>query len=367
MAQDFGDDIGEAMIRQITNAAGRIAWHYVDTHAKEWFKQRALDEGTSPEEAEKAAVELTSREQTCLAFGTADDAALFAQVCRQDGTYVRPLADEEGNGFVQFAVADAAKMGGSTTTFAQLIAARQVSRIEDALGGEPLTRERVEGLTEVTDLPEIPRNDASVPSGRGDVQAEAVRSNTQEIADKVRDARDASADFDEFQRVLAAQGIGVTTTVRGENLFYKARVGERGELLPFDHDKRDWSVGADRLREGYGVDATHDWFEAARGGRVPHGEQQVADGSLDMRGDTPDLNQGIESHDGMDTNTQTARMEFEATGSGDTPPSRARASRGAYDLASESKAARAASKQLEQESGIDERVTDISDKLNPTR
>lgn len=38
-------------------------------------------------------------------------------------------------------------------------------------------------------------------------------------------------------------------------------------------------------------------------------EPQVTDGSLDMDGRTPDLNQGIESHDGMDIDNRTLVME----------------------------------------------------------
>ncbi len=38
-------------------------------------------------------------------------------------------------------------------------------------------------------------------------------------------------------------------------------------------------------------------------------EPQVADGSLDMDGRTPDINQGIESHDGMDIDNRTLVME----------------------------------------------------------
>ena len=94
----------------------------------------------------------------------------------------------------------------------------------------------------------------------------------------------------------------------------------------------------------------------------------ATDGSLDQRGETPDLNQGIRSHDGMDTDTRTTRMEREQNGT-DVPPSKVREENNRpYSLDSEAKAARDASKQLAKESGqAQEHVTDISDKLNPVR
>lgn len=101
------------------------------------------------------------------------------------------------------------------------------------------------------------------------------------------------------------------------------------------------------------------------------GEPQVADGSLDMDGRTPDLNQGIESHDGMDTDVSTLRLEREQNGT-DVAPSvvREEAAHARDDdrsLDAVAKECRAASKQLEHESGIAEHELDVSDKLNPVR
>ena len=142
-------------------------------------------------------------------------------------------------------------------------------------------------------------------------------------------------------------------------MFYEARMGADGQLLPFEH-RQDWSVGADTLQKNYGVDARQDWFTRNR--------PTVSDGSLDQRGETPDLNQGIRSHDGMDTDTRTTRMEREQNGT-DVPPSKVREENNRpYNLDSEAREARDASRQLAKESGqTQERVTDISDKLNPVR
>lgn len=95
---------------------------------------------------------------------------------------------------------------------------------------------------------------------------------------------------------------------------------------------------------------------------------QVTDGSLDMNGSTPDINQGIESHDGMDTMVSTLRVEREQNGT-EVAPSMVREqsdrSREKYDLNSQAKECRAASKQLSQTNDSSDR--DISDKFQQER
>jgi len=97
-------------------------------------------------------------------------------------------------------------------------------------------------------------------------------------------------------------------------------------------------------------------------------ESQVTDGSLDMNGSTPDINQGIESHDGMDTMASTLRVEREQNGT-EVAPSMVREqsdrSREKYDLNSQAKECRAASKQLSQANDSPDR--DISAKFHQER
>ena len=94
----------------------------------------------------------------------------------------------------------------------------------------------------------------------------------------------------------------------------------------------------------------------------------MTDGSLDMNGSTPDINQGIESHDGMDTMVNTLRIEREQNGT-EVSPSMVREqsdrSREKYDLNSQAKECRAASKQLSQTNDSPDR--DISDKFQQER
>lgn len=97
-------------------------------------------------------------------------------------------------------------------------------------------------------------------------------------------------------------------------------------------------------------------------------EPQMTDGSLDMNGATPDINQGIESHDGMDTMVSTLRVEREQNGT-EVSPSMVREqsdrSREGYNLKSKADENRAASKQLSQTNESHDR--DISDKFQQER
>lgn len=97
-------------------------------------------------------------------------------------------------------------------------------------------------------------------------------------------------------------------------------------------------------------------------------ESQVTDGSLDMNGSTPDINQGIESHDGMDTMASTLRVEREQNGT-EVSPSMVREqsdrSRESYNFKSKADENRTASKQLSQTNDSPDR--DISDKFQQER
>jgi len=470
MAQDFGDDVGERLFRSIGRAAGYVI--------RDWLRERGyeqrIEERKAAEEAAKQ--EEAQPDEICLPFGEQDDAATFAKVCQQNGVEVDALADADGNGYVRFATEDLERVQECSRDFANVMAQLRADQIAEQLENvKPLTQEQIDALTEVKDLPDLPKRDSEArdapvqedPAANEPVRDEeqvdeepdlssreqpslveeatvahaaSVEVNlTERIADRVREARAACRTYDDFCEILAHKGIGVTTTKDGENMFYEARRDDDGRLLPFGRDeqgKRDWAVGAKTLWARYNVDATHDWFErntpkSPRSRReemvmTPEGpmsgsaaekrwdeiakdigtqkpadvlrrwhelgrqaqeplrvgpqreyEPQVTDGSLDTDGRTPDLNQGIDSHDGMDTDTRTLRIEREQTGT-DVAPSEVREEaeqsleashddgRG-YSLSSEAQDARAASRQLEVESGHTEHDLDISDKMSQVR
>lgn len=60
--------------------------------------------------------------------------------------------------------------------------------------------------------------------------------------------------------------MGVGTSAKGEVLIYEARLDEAGNVLPRGKDPEtglvDWAVSASTLKGKWGLDVTHDWFEA---------------------------------------------------------------------------------------------------------
>lgn len=456
MAQDFGDDMGDFIFQTIRRwISNRIRDAYNDRRYERRMERRLAEEkGRDHDASEQGAQDASEQDvqggapqnpepvqadTVCVPFGSAQDAAYFTRICREDGIEMDALTDDSGNGFVRFDPADTDRLADCCREFSELAGRLKEREIAERIDqSQALDEGQVERLREIRDLPDLPKQRSGRPD-LGTVAHEAKAASaretslTQGIADRVREAREDCRTFDDFKERLAERGVGVTTTKDGENMFYQARHGEDGKLLPFGRDdagNRDWAVGAKTLKERYDVDATHDWFEkntpkgpytgleemvmtpegpmsgsaAARrwdeiakdlGTQKPADilrrwnelgrqaqeplrvgsqreyEPQATDGSLDADGRTPDINQGIESHDGMDTDARTLRLEREQNGT-DVAPSKVREEQAQArgddrSLNTVAEQCRASSKQLETESGVIDRDIDISDKLNPVR
>lgn len=383
MAQDFGDEMGEKLIYLLGDAAKEAWRHYLNSNKQREqaeFHERSLREkGMPQEEAAATAAALSQREQVCIPFGSENDAAYFAQVCRENGTYVRAFAGRDGNGFIQLAADDLDAVQGNVAQFSEVMTLLTGQQIAETLErARPLTEKQVASLTEIKNLPDLPRGQSAkrpASAKEGGVHTSSAQSaipnHTEHIAKEVFYARSQCRTFEAFQAMLERKGVGITTTKDGEAMFYEARFDEGGQILPFGKDelgRRDWAVGAQTLKKNWGVDATYDSFAtetASSRNQGDHTKAIAADGALDTDGATPDLNQGIASHDGMDTDASTLRLERELTGT-DIAPSKVRAEN---DHAFESAVhrSRAASKQLEREGGAAEREMGPSDKLNPVR
>lgn len=390
MAQDFGDDMGDFIFQTIRRwISNRIRDAYNDRRYERRMERRLAEEkGRDHDASEQGAQDASEQDvqggapqnpepvradTVCVPFGSAQDAAYFTRICREDGIEMDALTDDSGNGFVRFAPADTDRLADCCREFSELAGRLKEREIAERIDqSQALDEGQVERLREIRDLPDLPKQRSGRPDlgtvAHEEAKAASARetSLTQGIADRVREAREECRTFDDFKEKLAERGIGVTTTKDGENMFYQARHGEDGKLLPFGRDdsgNRDWAVGAKTLKERYDIDATHDWFE--------RNAPQASDGSLDADGRTPDINQGIESHDGMDTDTRTLKLEREQNGT-DVAPSKVREEQAQArgddrSLSAVSEQCRAASKQLETESGVIDRDIDISDKLSPVR
>lgn len=77
MAQDFGDDVGEMLLRSISRygekAIGLILNEYFKSAVREWQQAKFEAEGMSKEEAAVKAEAMASREHICMPFGNATD------------------------------------------------------------------------------------------------------------------------------------------------------------------------------------------------------------------------------------------------------------------------------------------------------
>lgn len=113
MAQDFGDDMGNALLNFVTRQAENyLRFGRGRERAFDWWQRHYKKEGNTPEAAKAMAEKQSSREQVVVPFGTSEEAAYYAQVCRENGTYAAAYTDKQGNGFLAFAKEDAKTVAG---------------------------------------------------------------------------------------------------------------------------------------------------------------------------------------------------------------------------------------------------------------
>ena len=348
---DFGDDMGEVLIRAIGDAAGRAAYHYIDDRAKSWHAKRLQDAGMAGEDLEAQAAALAERPQVCIPFGTAQDALTYAEVCSDAGVWAQAFEGPDGRGYLAFAEADLSLVTACAPQYASMLTDQNLKVIVDRLTqASPISEEARSALHPVS-----VKTEASVATP---ARPEAEINHTEHIRDKVASARDRCVDYKDFERLLAKDSIGITVDNAGQTMFYEARIAPDGSLLPFtraDGHGHDWAVGSQTLKTRWGIDATETWFSENR---------PPADGAMDTDGRTQDATQGIASHDTMDTDTRTARIEREGVGS-DVAPSHAKKDDTAPDLSTVAEESRAASAQLSK--GRNSPVRDLSDKFQPSR
>lgn len=377
MAQDFGDDMGESLRRGIGRAFNMFIREWMRNHKlqQQLDAPNISDSDHKAEEIDQLYDAQKQPEQVYLNFGETTEAKYFAELCRNEGIDIAALNDADGRGFIQFASIDLERVQHVAPKFAELMTRLQIDRVNKTLAAEPVTPDKIKELTKIREHSvashEIPDREFPKQSKGHNAPSTATSvHHTDRIADEVREMRSQCKTLDELERLLALKGIGTTVSKDGEVMFYEPRLANDGTFLPYNHDRGDWAVGARTLKERYGVDATHDSFIQGNPNVYERSEPQIVDGSLDMDGRTPDLNQSIESHDGMDTDVRTLRIEREQNGT-DIAPSKVR-EKDDYvhddrSLDSIAKECRAASKQLEHESGVIEHELDVSNKLNPVR
>jgi len=164
MAQDFGDDMGNALLNFVTRQTENyLRFGRGRERAFDWWQRHYKKEGNTPEQAKAMAEKQSSREQVVVPFGTSEEAAYYAQVCRENGTYAAAYTDKQGNGFLAFAKEDAKTVAGYAPQFRDVMARLDEQRITDALNhAEPVNKKTMDSLTELTSYPDLPAEDVTV-------------------------------------------------------------------------------------------------------------------------------------------------------------------------------------------------------------
>lgn len=166
MAQDFGDDIGSALLRFTARQVGYAFRRDRNGNsiASDWWKKHFRDAGDAPEIAEKKAAEKVDREQVIVPFGTEAEAAYYAQVARKNGIYAAAHKDKNGNGYLSFAKEDAKAIASLAPEFRNILARLDATRIADTLNhAKPVDKKTIEGLTELTEYPQLPIDVTVIP------------------------------------------------------------------------------------------------------------------------------------------------------------------------------------------------------------
>ena len=164
MAQDFGDDMGNALLNFVTRQTENyLRFGRGRERAFDWWQRHYKKEGNTPEQAKAMAEKQSSREQVVVPFGTSEEAAYYAQVCRENGTYAAAYTDKQGNGFLAFAKEDAKTVAGYAPQFKDVMARLDEQRITDALNhAEPVNKKTMDSLTELASYPDLPAEDVTV-------------------------------------------------------------------------------------------------------------------------------------------------------------------------------------------------------------
>ncbi len=99
MAQDFGDEMGKALIDFVSRSAAdylRRLPLFGQSAAKDWWQEKYEEDGLSPENAAKGAATASERTQVIVPFVSSEEAAYYAQVCRESGIYAAAYTDTDG-------------------------------------------------------------------------------------------------------------------------------------------------------------------------------------------------------------------------------------------------------------------------------
>lgn len=258
MAQDFGDDVGEMLLRSITRygekAIGLILNEYLKSAVRDWHQEKFEAEGMSKEDAAIKAEAMASREHICMPFGNATDAAYFAKVCQDNKVGAFAFSDDKGNGYISYAKDDVAKVHDCVPQFSKVMTSLKDREICDLLEkAEPVPQEMLDKLKQV-DLPDINKNLYERDVTLFPVQVEVDGKNEmwtfaeQETKDLDIDAQVnvSNMSVERMKKMVGKELSGVTIRAVGEPYQVKAMElhedAEKGQPVKskndVDHDER---------------------------------------------------------------------------------------------------------------------------------
>lgn len=258
MAQDFGDDVGEMLLRSITRygekAIGLILNEYLKSAVRDWHQEKFEAEGMSKEDAAIKAEAMASREHICMPFGNATDAAYFAKVCQDNKVGAFAFSDDKGNGYISYAKDDVAKVHDCIPQFSKVMTSLKDREICDLLEkAEPVPQEMLDKLKQV-DLPDINKNLYERDVTLFPVQVEVDGKNEmwtfaeQETKDLDIDAQVnvSNMSVERMKKMVGKELSGVTIRAVGEPYQVKAMElhedAEKGQPVKskndVDHDER---------------------------------------------------------------------------------------------------------------------------------
>lgn len=285
MAQDFGDDIGDILVRAFGRACKDAYQNRKSKHLHDEYKRIFEKNGMSKDDAAAKAEAMASREHICIPFGSSVDATYFARVLQENDIAAAAMSDAMGNGYIEFAEAEIENVKQCIPQFSEVMTTLKEEQIAKVLDGTPVSEDVYNSLKTIYLRPDLPKTQTKEPESHdiaedghvspADEAPEHVHDDrvndayhhTEGIRDKVLAAREQCRDFDDFKELLAKEEVGVTESKSGELMFYEARRDENGEILPRGENEEgllDWAVGAKTLANKWQCEATHDWFEKTR-------------------------------------------------------------------------------------------------------
>lgn len=365
-----------------------------------------------------------------IPFGSAEDSLEFAEYCNDRNIFAMPFEDKDSNGYLVLDRNEEALKSEFLHEYFDGSMQDKIDRIVSSLEHVvPLTQEQMDLLTpigefadlnqdkdvtqDISDDEVLENTESEVQSSKTPNKTEALAQDVDSISYYVHENFEEN-EFSDFLEQLHEKNIGITLNKKGEYMFYRLgddakniKGHESGRVFPIYEKGRDWAVNAGTLANKYNVfqnvgdtDKFKDFLSnqlrlAGEKSQLAEAQQQVqnqskvqehtnsqrhtqavqaeqafvvTDGSLDADGRTPDADQGIESHDGMDTNTNTRRIEREQTNS-DVAPSDIRKEEDysihdEYSLESKMNDSRHACESL---SAQEHSINDISKFVEPSR